>query len=237
LREPNLGKTNPRVSLHYSLAICFAPSFADSIIFLTLTRLVVVIIFENFSFALFTPPLGDYHIRNPKGVALASTRAPAKARSLDGLRPSRNYVGWESVSTFWSTRSDIVTSGTDCTVVSGTRATSRKLSTSALASSTCSGLVCRGGTALAFVSNARSTPDAPLVGALGTSIRSTADEARPPAWPWLPRLLLRWRGRGRGELECCSSTTRGRCRRFRRRRAGRRPPLSLSRGGGRSIMS
>jgi hypothetical protein len=56
LREPNLGKTNPRVSLHYSLAICFAPSLADSIIFLTLTRLVVVIIFEIFSFALFTPP-------------------------------------------------------------------------------------------------------------------------------------------------------------------------------------
>jgi hypothetical protein len=61
LREPNLGKTNPRVSLYYSLAICFAPSLAGSIIFLTLTRLVVVIIFENFSFALFTPPLGDYH--------------------------------------------------------------------------------------------------------------------------------------------------------------------------------
>jgi hypothetical protein len=56
LKEPNLGKTNPRVSLHYSLAICFATSLADSIIFLTLTRLVVVIIFENFSFALFTPP-------------------------------------------------------------------------------------------------------------------------------------------------------------------------------------
>jgi hypothetical protein len=31
-------------------------------IFLTLTRLVVVFIFVNFSFALFTPPpLGDYH--------------------------------------------------------------------------------------------------------------------------------------------------------------------------------
>jgi hypothetical protein len=39
----------------YSLAICFAPSLADSIIFLTLTRLVVVINFVNFSFALFTP--------------------------------------------------------------------------------------------------------------------------------------------------------------------------------------
>jgi hypothetical protein len=35
----------------------------DYIIFLTLPRLVVVIIFENFSFALFTPPpLGDFHI-------------------------------------------------------------------------------------------------------------------------------------------------------------------------------
>jgi hypothetical protein len=61
LKVPNLGKTNPRVSLHYSLAICFAPSLTDSIIFLTLTQLVVVIIFENFSFALFTPPLGDFH--------------------------------------------------------------------------------------------------------------------------------------------------------------------------------
>jgi hypothetical protein len=62
LREPNLGKTNPRVSLDYSLAICFAPSLVESIIFLTLTRLVVVIIFENFSFALFTPPLGDFQL-------------------------------------------------------------------------------------------------------------------------------------------------------------------------------
>jgi hypothetical protein len=33
----------------------------DLIIFLTLTRLVVVISFVNFSFALFTPPLGDFH--------------------------------------------------------------------------------------------------------------------------------------------------------------------------------
>jgi hypothetical protein len=68
LREPNLGKTNPRVSLHYSLAICFTPSLVDSIIFLTLTRLVVVIIFENFSFALFTPPLGDFQIVTVSGA-------------------------------------------------------------------------------------------------------------------------------------------------------------------------
>jgi hypothetical protein len=62
LKEPNLGKTNPRVSLHYSLAICFAPSLADLILLVTLTRLVVVFIFENFSFALFTPPLGDFQL-------------------------------------------------------------------------------------------------------------------------------------------------------------------------------
>jgi hypothetical protein len=175
--------------------------------------------------------------RNPRGFELASTRVPTKARSLGGLRLNLNDVGWESVGTFWSTNGDEVTSGTDCTVISGTRVTPSKPSTSVLASSACSGLACRGETALAFVSNARSTPEAPPVGALGTSTRSTADEARPPAWPWLPCLLLRWRGRGRGELECCSSTTRGRRRQFRRRRAGCRPPLSLSRGGGRSIMS
>jgi hypothetical protein len=44
------------------LEICFAPSLADSFLFLTLTRLVVVFIFVNFSFALFTPPLGDYEV-------------------------------------------------------------------------------------------------------------------------------------------------------------------------------
>jgi hypothetical protein len=42
---------------------------------LTLTRLVVVFIFVNFSFALFTPPLGDYqvfaiygHTKKPRGT-------------------------------------------------------------------------------------------------------------------------------------------------------------------------
>jgi hypothetical protein len=36
------------------------PSLSDSFIFLTLTRLVVVLKFINFRFALFTPPLGDF---------------------------------------------------------------------------------------------------------------------------------------------------------------------------------
>jgi hypothetical protein len=83
LKEPNLGKTNPRVSPLYSLAICFAPSLADSIIFLTLTRLVVVFIVENFSFALFTPPLGDFHRSSSArdGLALHCFRSSVGRRS------------------------------------------------------------------------------------------------------------------------------------------------------------
>jgi hypothetical protein len=50
------------------------PSLADLIIFLTLTRLVVVIVFENFSFALFTPPLGDFHVQRVIGCLAALSR-------------------------------------------------------------------------------------------------------------------------------------------------------------------
>jgi hypothetical protein len=176
-------------------------------------------------------------MRNPRGFGLASMRAPAKARSLGGMRLNPNDVGWESVGTSWSMSGDKVTSGTDCTVVSGTRVTSNKLYASVLASSACSGLACRGETSLVFASSAKSIPDAPPVGVPALSTRSTADEALPPTWPWSPCLPLCRRGKGQDELEGCSSTTRGRRRRFHRRRAGCRAPLSLSRGGGRSIMS
>jgi hypothetical protein len=158
-------------------------------------------------------------------------RASTKAKSLGGLRLDPKGVRWASVDTSWSTGGDEVTSGADCTVISGTRVTPSRSFASVLASSICLGLACCGETALVFVSDARSMPDVPPVGAPAPSTPSTADEVPPPAWPRLPRLLLRRRGRGRGELECCSSTTRGRRRRFRRRRAGYRPPLPLSCGG------
>jgi hypothetical protein len=47
-------------------------------------------------------------------------------RPLGGLRLNPKGVRWESVDTSWSTGGDEVTSGTDCTVVSGTRVTSSK---------------------------------------------------------------------------------------------------------------
>ena len=120
-------------------------------------------------------------------------RVSTEAESLGGLRPNPKDARWESVGTFWSTGGDEVTSGTDCTVVSGTRVTSSKLFASVLASSACSGLACRVETALVFVSSAKSIPGAPLVGVPALSTRSTADEALPPAWPWLPCFPLRRR--------------------------------------------
>jgi hypothetical protein len=54
LQKPNLGKTNHCVSLLIRLRFVFRP-LSDSFIFATLTRLVVVLKFINFRFALFTP--------------------------------------------------------------------------------------------------------------------------------------------------------------------------------------
>jgi hypothetical protein len=69
------------------------------IIFLTLTRLVVVINFVNFSFALFTPPLGDFHTSADRwgltvgalscGPAWLSGGAPDKSCRLSGVPPTR----------------------------------------------------------------------------------------------------------------------------------------------------
>jgi hypothetical protein len=164
-------------------------------------------------------------------------KASTKAKSLGGLRLNPKGMRWESVGTSWSMGGDKVTSGVDYTVVSGTRVMPSKSLASMLVSLFCLELACCGETALVFVSDARSMPGVSPVGAPAPSTRSTADEVPPPAWPWLPRLLLRRRGRQRDKPECCSSATWGRRRRFRRRRAGCRLPLSLSRGEGRSIMS
>jgi hypothetical protein len=70
-------------------------------------------------------------------------------------------------------------------------------------------LACCGEMTLVFVSDARSTLDVSPVGALAPSTCSTADEVPPPAWHWLPRLLLRRWGRRRDKPEYCSSATWG----------------------------
>jgi hypothetical protein len=75
---------------------------------------------------------------------------------------------------------DEVASGTDCTVVSGTRLTPNMSFASVLASSVCLELARYGETALVFVLDARSTPDVSPAGAPTPSTRSTADVVPPP---------------------------------------------------------
>jgi hypothetical protein len=55
LQEPNLGKTNHCVIRSISLVDLFSPSLSDSVLFLTLTRLVVVLKVYKFQICLFPP--------------------------------------------------------------------------------------------------------------------------------------------------------------------------------------
>jgi hypothetical protein len=68
------------------------------VIFLTLTRLVVVLKFINFRFALFTPPLGDFQYPRPY---IQKTQSPANASLATGdeaLGSSSPYSGALSAS-------------------------------------------------------------------------------------------------------------------------------------------
>jgi hypothetical protein len=147
-------------------------------------------------------------------------KALTEAGSLGGSKLNLKGTGWKTDGTSRSMDGDEVASGTDCTVISGTRLTPSRPFTSVLASYVRLGLACCGETTLIVVSGARSTPDMSPVGVPTSSTRSTADEVSPPAWPRLPRLLLLWRGRRRDKPGCCSSTMGGKRRRVRRRRAG-----------------
>jgi hypothetical protein len=65
LQEPNLGKTNHRVIRSISLVDLFSPSLSDSISFLTLTRLVVVLKVYKFQICLFTPLYATFSDKEP----------------------------------------------------------------------------------------------------------------------------------------------------------------------------
>jgi hypothetical protein len=132
-------------------------------------------------------------------------KALTGAGSLGGSKLNLKGTGWKTDGTSRSMDGDKVVSGTDCTVISGTRLTPSRPFASMLASSVRLGLACCGETTLVFVSGARSTPDVSPAGAPASLTRSTADEVPPPAWPRLPRLLLLRRGRRQDKPGCCSS--------------------------------
>jgi hypothetical protein len=147
-------------------------------------------------------------------------KALTEAGSLGGSKLNLKGIGWKTDGTSRSMDGDEVASGTDCTVISGTRLTPSRPFASVLASSVRLGLVCCGEMTLVVVSGARSAPDVSPTGVPTSSTCSTADEVPPPAWPRLPRLLLLRRGRRQDKLGCCSSAMEGRRRQVRRRQAG-----------------
>jgi hypothetical protein len=134
----------------------------------------------------------DDRIGYPGRSGYALAEALTKAGSLGGSKLNLNGSGWKADSTSWSMDGDKVASGTDCTVISGTRLTPSKSFARVLASSVRLGLARCGEATPVVVSGANTTPDMAPAGVPVSSNRSglTADEVPPPAWPWLPRLLL-----------------------------------------------
>jgi hypothetical protein len=90
LQEPNLGKNKSVCHTLYLLAICFAPSLSDSLLFLTLTRLVVVIKFVNFRFALFTP---SRRLSRPILLPLPDTQGETRVPGEEGGAGGRRWQG------------------------------------------------------------------------------------------------------------------------------------------------
>jgi hypothetical protein len=73
------------------------PSLSDSFIFLTLTWLVVVLKFINFRFALFTPPLGDFHSSYPSAPRtppVSPLRFPNLSPTLPPWTRPRPRISW-----------------------------------------------------------------------------------------------------------------------------------------------
>jgi hypothetical protein len=151
------------------------------------------------------------HIWYPRRSGYALAKELTEAGSLGGSKLNLKGTRWKADGTSWLMDSGEVASGTECTVISGTRLTPSKSFVRVLASSVCLGLARCGEATPVVVSGARTTPDMSPAGVPASSTRSslTADEVLPPAWPRLPRLLLLRRGGWRGKPGCSSSVTGG----------------------------
>jgi hypothetical protein len=81
----------------------------------------------------------DDRIGNPGRLGYALVKALTEAGSLGGSRLNLKGIGWKTDGTSWSMDGGEVASGTDCTVISGTRLTPSKSFARVLASSVHSG--------------------------------------------------------------------------------------------------
>jgi hypothetical protein len=134
------------------------------------------------------------HIWYPGRSGYALAKALTKAGSLGGSKLNLKGTGWKMDGTSWLMDGGEVVSGTECTVISGTRLTSSKSFARVLASSVRLGLARCWEATPAVVSGARTILSPAGVPASSTRSSPTADEVPSPALPRLPRLLLLRRG-------------------------------------------
>jgi hypothetical protein len=132
------------------------------------------------------------HIWHPGRFGYSLAKALTKAGSLGGSKLNRKGTGWNTDGTSWSMDGGEVASGTERTVISGTRLTPSRSFARVLASSVRLGLACGGEATLIVVLGARTTLDMSPGGVLASSTRFglTADKVPSPVWPRLPRLRL-----------------------------------------------
>jgi hypothetical protein len=95
----------------------------------------------------------------PGRLGYAFMKALTAAGSLGGSKLNLKGTGWKTDGTSWSMDGGEVASGTNCTVISGTRLMPSKSFARVLASSVRLGLARRGETTSVIVSGARTTPD------------------------------------------------------------------------------
>jgi hypothetical protein len=110
-------------------------------------------------------------------------KALTEAGSLGGSKLNLKGTGWKMDGTSRSMDGDKVASGTNCTVISGTRLMPSKPSARVLVSSVRLGLARCGEATLVVVSSVRTTPCMSPAGVPASSTRSTADEVAPLTWP------------------------------------------------------
>jgi hypothetical protein len=101
----------------------------------------------------------DDRIGSPGRSGYALAKALTEMGSLGGSRLNLKGTGWKTDGTSWSMDGGEVASGTDCTVISGTRLTPGKSFARVLASSIRLGLARCGEATPIVVSGARTTHD------------------------------------------------------------------------------
>jgi hypothetical protein len=140
------------------------------------------------------------HIWYPGRSGYALVKALTEAGSLGGSKLNRKGTGWNTDGTSWSIDGGEVASGTERTVIPGTRVRPSRSFVRVLVSSVRLGLARCGEATLIVVSGARTTPDMSPGGVPASSTCSgpTAHKVSPPAWPRSPRLRLLQRGGWRG---------------------------------------